>query len=342
MDLREHSHNRLNALTGEWVLVSPNRMLRPWQGRVENTKQETQECYSPTCYLCPTNQRANGNKNPDYDDTFVFDNDFSALTTHNDSAEVLEHETLNELLTVRLESGICRVICYSPRHDLTLGNMSVRKIENVIGVWNEQATGLGAFENIQYVQIFENRGEMMGCSNPHPHGQIWASSSIPQEIHKELSEQKIYLKRHGRELLLDYAEMECDGERMVYGNNDFVCVVPFWAVWPFEILIIPKKPHASLATLTAQERLSLAEALKQIIGRYDSLFSTPFPYSMGLHIDPCDDCTHSGAVFHIHFYPPLLRSATVRKFLVGYEMLAIPQRDLTAEEAAKQLRTVSI
>ena len=340
MNFQEHSHHRRNALTGEWVLVSPHRVKRPWQGRVEPAARVAQPSYDPACYLCPGNRRAGGANNPDYQDTFVFDNDFPAL-----SPPGVEHgeklgDQPHELLQSRTERGICRVVCFSPRHDLTLAEMAVERIAGVVDAWAGQSAELGASETIQHVQVFENRGEMMGCSNPHPHGQIWAGGRLPEETRKELRSQKLYYDRHGRPLLTDYADWEAEGERLVYGNRHYVGIVPFWAVWPFETLIAPREPRAALEDLSSDERLSLADMLQQIIARYNKLFDAPFPYSMGFHSAPYDGGPHPEWVVHAHFYPPLLRSATVRKFQVGYEMLAMPQRDLTPEQAAARLRAL--
>ena len=338
MNLQEYSHHRRNALTGEWVLVSPHRAKRPWQGQTETAAQTELSSYEDGCYLCPNNSRVNGVKNPDYKDTFIFENDYPAISPLYVENDAARYETLPELLTARMERGICRVICFSPRHDLTLADMPVSQVARLINVWNEQTEALGSLEGIRHVQLFENRGELMGCSNPHPHAQIWAGNHVPQEAGKELREQGLYYKRHGRPLLADYIALESGGKRIVYSNRDFVALVPFWASWPFETLIAPRLPHLSLATLSRQECFSLAEALQKVVTLYNNLFKVPFPYSMGLHAAPYDGEDHPETVFHLHFYPPLLRSATVRKFMVGYELLAMPQRDLTPEQAAKSLR----
>ena len=339
MNLEEHSHHRRNALTGEWVLVSPQRAQRPWQGQVEAAPRVELAAYDPGCYLCPGNSRAGGAINPAYPDTFVFNNDFPALSRPGIDDEPEPTVSSHELLQARSEKGVCRVVCFSPRHDLTLADMPVEQVAGVVDLWADQAAELGAMADIQHVQVFENRGEMMGCSNPHPHGQIWAGASLPEEARKELSGQKSYYEKHGRPLLTDYAALESAAEdRLVSSNAHFVGVVPFWAVWPFETLIAPRRPRASFEDLSGDERSSLADILQKITLRYDNLFDVPFPYSMGFHIAPYDGEPHPEWVFHAHFYPPLLRSATVRKFLVGYEMLAMPQRDLTPEQAAARLR----
>jgi UDPglucose--hexose-1-phosphate uridylyltransferase len=303
-------HRRFNPLSGEWVLVSPQRTQRPWQGQVERAAPAHLPAYDPTCYLCPGNERSRGVRNPDYDATFVFTNDFPALVPEAGGPDG--------------EYGTCRVVCYSPRHDLGLGDLGIHAIEAVIAVWTAQYAELLADPRIGHVQIFENRGEMMGASNPHPHGQIWATEHVPMHVEREQ-------QRFGAtpSLLADYLRGE--HERIVEEDDHVVAVVPYWAVWPFETLVATRRVVPSLLELTDDERRSLARVLQRLVQRYDRLFSTRFPYSMGLH-----QTSH----FHIHFYPPLLRSATVRKFMVGYELLAEPQRDLTPEDAAEQLRAV--
>jgi UDPglucose--hexose-1-phosphate uridylyltransferase len=341
LKLTEDPHRRRNALTGEWVLVSPHRATRPWQGEVAQLKTTAEPRYDPTCYLCPRNARVGGVKNPDYTSTFVFDNDFAALKPQT-VRERLDVEGKG-LLVAETEPGICRVICFSPRHDLTLATMSVEEIDPVVKTWREQFRELGAREAVNYVQIFENRGAMMGASNPHPHCQIWATSSIPQEPAKELAAQQEYAKAHGRCVLCDYVELEQREQvRMVSENADFVALVPFWAVWPFEILIISKRHFGSMNDFAANEAHSLSEILHAVTATYDKVFSVPFPYSMGFHQAPSDGLAHPEWHFHAHFYPPLLRSATVRKFMVGFEMLGMPQRDITAELAAARLRELAV
>nr|MBC7246007.1 UDP-glucose--hexose-1-phosphate uridylyltransferase [Chloroflexota bacterium] len=334
-------HRRYNPLTREWVLVSPHRMERPWLGLVETPPRETRPAYDPECYLCPGNMRAKGTQNPDYEGTFVFDNDFSALLPYSagigDAAKV--HSSL---LVSHPERGICRVICFSPRHDLTLAEMTVDQIRAVVDLWIEQYIELGALSFIRYVQIFENKGEMMGASNPHPHGQIWANESLPTEVIKENAAQEDYLHESGRCLLCDYLALEMiEGTRIVLENDGFVVLVPFWAIWPFETMLLSKRHVSSLSHLDGEERDALADILKRLTCRYDNLFQASFPYSMGFHQQPTDGQLHPAWHLHAHFYPPLLRSATVRKFMVGYEMLAQPQRDLTAEAAAERLRGLS-
>jgi len=338
LSLTEHPHRRFNPLTGEWVLVSPHRMERPWQGQVEEVAAEVKPQYHPECYLCPGNARAGGVRNPQYTSTFVFDNDFAALLPHT------SHQSRNErdLLIAQGELGICEVVCLSPRHDLTLAQMSQDEIKHVIDIWAERWQQLGAQDFIRYVQIFENRGAMMGASNPHPHCQIWATANIPNEPLKEQQQLLAYSQKHSSCLLCDYAALEISQHtRMVIENDGFVAVVPFWAVWPFEILLISKAHIADLAALDGDGRLELASALRQLTGIYDRVFDAPFPHTMGFHQRPTDGERHLESHLHAHFYPPLLRSATVRKFMVGFEMLGTPQRDLTPESAAERLRTLA-
>ncbi len=336
-NLADHPHRRFNPLTGEWVLVSPHRAKRPWQGQVEKGGTPERPAYDPSCYLCPRNARAGGHQNPDYQDTFVFDNDFAALLTDTPAGGVDEG-----LFRAEAETGLCRVICFSPRHDLTLAEMGTAGIRRVVDLWAEQYAELGARDDINHVQIFENKGETMGCSNPHPHGQIWAQRAIPNEPARELAQQRAYLERHGRPLLADYLAAELErGERIVCANNGFVALVPFWAVWPFETLVLPRRHVASLLELDDDERTALADVLGRLTARYDNLFETSFPYSAGLHQAPTDGAPHPEWGLHMHFYPPLLRSATVKKFMVGYEMLGGPQRDITPETSAARLAGLS-
>jgi UDPglucose--hexose-1-phosphate uridylyltransferase len=334
-------HRRMNLLTGEWVLVSPHRTQRPWQGQVETPPPAERPTYDPECYLCPGNTRAGGVVNPAYTTTFVFDNDYAALLPDADPASYrLGHaDTAPPLLIAEGERGICRVVCFSPRHDLTLAQMSTAEIRLVVDVWAAQYEELGTIPWVNHVQIFENRGAMMGASNPHPHGQIWATASLPVEPAKELAQQRAYYGAHGRSLLLDYLELELrERERIVCANERFVALVPFWAVWPFETLVLPRTSRSALPDLDEAERDALADILRRLTRRYDNLFQTSFPYSMGFHQCPTDGAAYPEWQLHAHFYPPLLRSATVRKFMVGFELLGMPQRDITPESAAARLR----
>jgi UDPglucose--hexose-1-phosphate uridylyltransferase len=331
-------HRRYNPLTREWILVSPHRMERPWLGQVERVPAVGRPVHDPDCYLCPGNVRANGERNPGYQDTFVFDNDFSALLPK--SAGVREGaKAQSALLVSHPERGVCRVVCFSPRHDLSLAELPVTEIRRIVDTWVQQYFELGNLPFINYVQVFENKGEIMGASNPHPHGQIWANESLPTEVYKEHHAQNDYLQEAESCLLCDYlAQERAEGTRIVLENESFAALVPFWAIWPFETMLLSKRHAPSLVHLDEAERDALADILKRLTCRYDNLFGVSFPYSMGFHQQPTDGGTHPAWHLHAHFYPPLLRSATVRKFMVGYELLAQPQRDLTAEAAASRLR----
>ncbi|MGA8215009.1 MAG: UDP-glucose--hexose-1-phosphate uridylyltransferase [Candidatus Sulfotelmatobacter sp.] len=333
----QEPHRRFNPLARDWVLVSPHRAQRPWQGQLESAASAPALTYDPACYLCPGNERAGGVRNPKYQNVFVFTNDFAALKPELQPAR--QDDSGRGLLLSESEAGICKVVCFSPRHDLTVARMTVPEIAGVVDVWAEQYSEIGSLPYIRYVQIFENRGEIMGCSNPHPHGQIWANQTIPNEPCKEQESQKVYLEKNRTCLLCDYLKVETQtGTRMVVENAHFAAVVPFWAVWPFEVLLLSKRHARDLGSLDPAMRNGLADILKQLTTRYDNLFETSFPYSMGFHQSPTDGETHPEWHLHAHFYPPLLRSATIRKFMVGYEMLASPQRDLTPEAAAATLR----
>ncbi|MFL6283355.1 MAG: UDP-glucose--hexose-1-phosphate uridylyltransferase, partial [Pyrinomonadaceae bacterium] len=337
-DTREHPHRRLNQLTREWVLVSPHRTQRPWQGQVEKVARAELPSYDPACYLCPGNERAGGHRNPPYTSTFVFENDFAALKPDVPDARTDEAG----LLVAEGERGQCRVLCFSPDHSLTLARMDVPSITTVVETWAEQYRELGALDYVSSVQIFENRGEMMGASNPHPHGQIWASQSLPNELSKEDASQRAYAEERGGCLLCDYLSMELrDGSRVVCENDSFAALVPFWAAWPFETLIVGRRHLGAMDELEGQERAALADILKRVTTRYDNLFETSFPYTMGFHQRPTEGRERRHFHFHAHFYPPLLRSATVRKFMVGFELLGTAQRDMTPEDAAARLGALS-
>jgi UDPglucose--hexose-1-phosphate uridylyltransferase len=324
-------HRRYNALSGEYVLVSPQRASRPWQGQVEHSSTAELPSYSPDCYLCPGNSRAHGQVNPNYSETFVFGNDFPALlkSKHADKRE-------QGFFQRQEVSGTNRVICYSPRHDLTLARMNREQLASVVMAWCDQTAELG--EEFAWVQIFQNQGEMMGASNEHPHGQVWATDFIPEEAGREDEQQRQHLSAHTEPLLPAYLREELEnGERLVLQNQHWVALVPFWAVWPFEILLMPRRHILRLPDLNDEERESLAEIVRVLMIRYDNLFNCPFPYSMGWHGAPFGKGSWEHWQLHAHFYPPLLRSASVRKFMVGYEMLAEAQRDITAEQAAAKL-----
>lgn len=336
--LRTAPHRRFNPLTREWVLVSPQRTDRPWKGAEEPQPDATLPAYDPACTLCPGNVRAGGIPNPPYAATFAFDNDFPALRPDTPPGVVDEAG----LLMAEAERGLCRVICFAPRHDLSLPRMAVADVAKVVEVWTEEYRRIGALEFVNSVQIFENRGLMMGTSNPHPHGQIWATGHLPNELAQETHMQADYLVRNGSCLLCDYVALEeGKAERIVCSNTDFVALVPFWAIWPFECMILSRRHLSALDELLPHEAASLADILRRVTIRYDNLFEVPFPYSMGFHQRPTDGAPHPHWHFHAHFYPPLLRSASVRKFMVGFEILASPQRDITAESAAERLRALA-
>ena len=326
-------HRRHNPLTGGWVQVSPQRMGRPWQGET-SPPDPPPPAYDAACYLCPGNARVGGETNPAYDGVHVFDNDFPAL-----AEQAVPGTSDDPLLRAEASAGVCRVICFSPDHGKPLPLLSPEQLRAVIDIWADQTAALG--QSFAHVQVFENKGAMMGCSNPHPHGQVWATAHIPQEIAAEDACQRAYVAAHGRALLADVAEREATGERVVERNEDWLAIVPFWAAWPFETLLLPRFAVQQMPQLTGDQRASLAAILKALTTRYDNLFRTSFPYSMGWHGAPFGPGAADHWQLHAHFYPPLLRSAAVRKFMVGYEMLAEPQRDLTPERAADMLRSVS-
>lgn len=372
--LDDISHRRYNPLTGSWLLVSPHRTKRPWQGQQEGAQANTLPDHDPKCYLCPGNARAQGDSNPQYEDTFVFVNDYSAVKEEQAEYNAPEPSGTDDLsaLLLRAEpvTGKCYVLTFSAKHSLTLADMSAHEILPVVETWtriyashlspsNPLAKAAGQLallktepapeskvdrprNQLRYMQIFENKGAAMGCSNPHPHCQVWTTSTLPEEPGKEIAQMTKYRKEHGgRHLLADYVKLEMEkGERVVFQNEGFLVVCPWWAVWPFEVIVIAKRHVRALVDLTDDERLWFAEAIQEVTRRYDNLFECSFPYSSGIHQAPLD-CTEEEAensYFHMHFYPPLLRSATVRKFLVGYELMAEPQRDITPEQAAARLR----
>ena len=333
MKLTEDPHRRLNALTNEWVLVSPHRATRPWQGEVAPLPTTKEPTYDPNCYLCPGNARAGGIQNPVYSSTFVFENDFAALLPD------IQSESVDEggLFVAQSERGECRVICFSPRHDQTIGRMAPAAVRRIIDLWAEHSDELG--RTYRWVQVFENRGQAMGASSAHPHGQIWAGTALPVQAAREDASQLRWCDRTGQRLLLAYAAQEHDGPRVVVENEDWLVVVPFWAAWPFETLVLPRRPVSRLPDLAAAERDTLAITLIDLLRRYDELFRVPFPYSMGWHQAPNGDGSGAHWQLHAHFYPPLL-SSSMRKFMVGYELLAEVQRDLSPEDAAYRLRSL--
>ncbi len=335
----QYPHRRWNPLRQAWVLVSPHRTQRPWQGEVGQKTVPSAVTYDPECYLCPGNKRAGGAANPQYDSVFRFVNDYAALLP---DAPVTTDKTSSPMLVAEPARGLCKVLCFHPDHSLTLARMTRPEIRVVVDAWTDEYKELGSLDWIRYVQIFENRGAMMGASNPHPHCQIWSTGFIPDEAAAENATQHNYQKRMGRCLLCDYLEAErAAGERVIFENEHFAVIVPWWAVWPFEVLLLSRRHLGAMPELTADEREGLADALKRITTRFDNLFATSFPYTMGFHQAPTDGSDHPEWHFHAHFYPPLLRSATVRKFMVGFEMLGMPQRDITPERAAEQLRVCS-
>lgn len=334
-DFNDRPHRRYNPLLGEWILVSPHRTKRPWQGQTEDVAGDTRPQYDPNCYLCPGNTRASGDTNPAYESTYVFTNDYASLLPD----VAIGSENKSDLLVAETESGICKVICFSPRHDLTLGKMKTEDIVPVVNIWAEQTEEIGANPDIAYVQVFENKGAVMGCSNPHPHGQIWATKHIPNIPAFEDKHQREYMASKGTCLLCDYNAVEAiEQERIVCENDHFAVLVPYWATWPFETMLLSKRHVGSIPELTADERVALADIVRIIACKYDHVFNVTFPYSFGWHQEPTDGGNYESWHLHAHFFPPLLRSATVKKFMVGFEMLAMPQRDVTPESAAAKLR----
>jgi len=330
-------HRRFNILTGEWVLVSAHRSKRPWNGQMEAKDTEQLNMHDAGCYLCPGNTRVSGIQNPEYQSAYIFENDHAALLKTDTPFSL----SVDGLLQAESESGCCKVICFTPRHDLTLAEMDVSEIKKVVDLWTREYAELAKRDDINYVQIFENKGAAMGCSNPHPHGQIWAQESIPSEPKTELQRMKSYFEKNdGKPMLIDYATLELQQQKRVVCQNDhFVVVVPYWAGWPFEVLVLPKQQCASLLDFSDEQANAYADILKQITVKYDNLFNTSFPYSAGIHQAPVDGGSYPECTFHMHFYPPLLRSAQIKKFMVGYEMLAESQRDITPEKAAAVLRS---
>lgn len=337
-DSKKHPHRRYNPLLDEWILVSPQRSDRPWQGQTEKTIQQELPAYDSGCYLCPGNVRANGEKNPYYHGVYVFDNDFGSLLS--EKVEFSDEDP--DFFSMKPERGINRVICFSENHNLTLPEMEKKDIKKVIDVWQQQYEELGNNDFINHVQIFENKGQIMGCSNPHPHGQIWAQSSIPTAVIKTQQNLRLYFEKTGKSLLEDYLKKELEaGERIVLENESFVALVPFWAIWPYETMIVSKRKAVSIIEFSEEEKYALAEIIKDLTTKYDNLFEISFPYSAGIHQSPTDGLEHPEWHFHMHFYPPLLRSAEIKKFMVGYEMLAEAQRDVTPEQSAEILRNLS-
>lgn len=337
-DLQDYSHKRYNILTGEWVLVSPHRAKRPWQGQNEALSNEVRPSYDESCYLCAGNTRINGEVNPDYKDAYVFTNDFAALQNDSKSFQINEG-----LLQAQSETGICKVICFSPDHSKSLANMDVESIQKVVKTWQAEYQSLGSNPTINYVQIFENKGAVMGCSNPHPHGQIWSQSTLPNEVEKKDKNQQTYYQKTNTSLLGAYLKQELEKqERIIFENDHFVVLIPFWAIWPFEAMIVPKAHQKDILAMHEAQTTAFAEAISVLTKAYDKLFNTSFPYSSGIHQAPTNGDANAHWHWHMSFYPPLLRSATVKKFMVGYEMFGSPQRDITPEIAANRLKDLIV
>ena len=335
-NLQDYSHKRFNILTGEWVLVSPHRAKRPWQGQNEVVSNGQRPAHDPNCYLCAGNTRINGEINLDYKDVFVFTNDFGALQTTSPKFSITEG-----LFKAESEQGICKVICFSSDHSKSLADMEVQDIDKVVKTWQNEYKELASNEMINYVQIFENKGAVMGCSNPHPHGQIWSQSTLPNEVDKKDQKQKTYYTKNKSSLLGDYLKQELEvNERIIYQNEHFVVLTPFWAIWPFESMIVPKVKYKNITEISNIESLAFADAISKITKAYDKLFECSFPYSSGIHQSPTNGEPNEHWHWHMSFYPPLLRSASVKKFMVGYEMFGSPQRDITAEQAVDRLKNL--
>ncbi|OUR94579.1 galactose-1-phosphate uridylyltransferase [Flavobacteriales bacterium 34_180_T64] len=333
-EIQDYSHKRYNILTGEWVLVSPHRAKRPWQGQEESNVPNERPSYDANCFLCSGNTRANEAVNPNYQHVFIFTNDFSALQKNSKQFKIEDG-----LFQAQSEQGICKVVCFSPDHSKSLAELPIDDILHVVTVWQQEYINLGKLDTINYVQIFENKGAIMGCSNPHPHGQIWSQSSLPNEVIKKDTHQLEYFKTAKTSLLSDYLQQELIAkERVIFENEHFVILVPFWAIWPFETMIIPKAHQSSIQDLSQDESLHFAEAISIITKAYDRIFNCAFPYSSGIHQAPTNNKNNEHWHWHMSFYPPLLRSATIKKFMVGYEMFGSPQRDITAESASSLLK----
>lgn len=335
-------HRRWNPLKECWVLVSPHRTARPWSGAVEKRAGEERQVYDPVCYLCPGNERKKGGRNPEYKDVYVFDNDFPALYVQDGGIGNALDGATPPFIKMSREEGLCRVICFSPRHDLTLPEMEASAIRKVIDVWDTQYRELIVHPSISHVMVFENKGDIMGCSNPHPHGQIWASKFIPNIPAAAIKAQDAYFRAHGSQLFKDYLSWEKKEKlRIVCENDEWLALVPFWAEWPFETMILPRRSVRSIAELEDAERDAWAALMKELLIRYDNLFETSFPYSMGVYQAPKGWEKNEAISLYQVFFPPLLRSATIKKFMVGFELTAEVQRDITAETAAERLRACS-
>lgn len=347
-DFTDHSHRRHNPLTNTWVLCSPHRSKRPWQGAREEAKKTKLPDYDEKCYLCPGNIRATGDSNPKYESTYYFLNDYPAvkLDQPDYNSDETDDSLKSKLMKTQGVKGKCFVICFSPSHGLSLPLMPVAGIHKVVDLWQElylnlKKDSLSGVAPYKYLQIFENKGAAMGCSNPHPHGQAWCLDVIPTEVSNELKNMTKYQHDNHSHLLGDYVQLELkEKERLVAVNDSFIAVVPYWALWPFETLIVSREHLRSVEDFNEKHKEDLASIIKILTTKYDNLFNTFFPYSMGIHQAPLNGTEEekNNSWFHMHFYPPLLRSATVKKFCVGFEMLGEAQRDITSEQAAKRLQ----